>query len=57
MRLYAWSGQRSAASAQYETCRRILAQELGVDPDAETVAIYAQIRAGEWGRRGRGAST
>jgi DNA-binding SARP family transcriptional activator len=32
MRLLAQSGQRSAALAQYETCRRLLAKELGVQP-------------------------
>jgi predicted ATPase/DNA-binding SARP family transcriptional activator len=42
------SGQRSAALAQYETCRRILANELGVEPSAETQAFYKRIRsAGE----------
>jgi DNA-binding SARP family transcriptional activator len=35
MTLLAKSGQRSAALAQYENCRRILAEELGVEPDAE----------------------
>lgn len=47
MRLYVLQGQRSAALAQYETCRRCLAQELGVAPSAETQALYEQIRAGE----------
>ena len=32
MRTLALSGQRSAALAQYETCRRLLAEELGVEP-------------------------
>ncbi|RIK30414.1 MAG: hypothetical protein DCC56_08805 [Anaerolineae bacterium] len=41
-------GQRSAALAQYQTCRRILEKELGVEPSAETTALYEQIRkAGE----------
>jgi predicted ATPase len=40
-------GQRSAALAQYETCRGILAQELGVEPAAETRALYDQIRSGD----------
>jgi predicted ATPase/DNA-binding SARP family transcriptional activator len=39
------SGQRAAALAQYETCRRILDQELGVAPSAETTALYERIRA------------
>ena len=46
MRLLALSGQRSAALAQYEVCRRALAQELGVEPERETVALYEDIRQG-----------
>jgi DNA-binding SARP family transcriptional activator/predicted ATPase len=45
MRLLAWSGQRTAALAQYETCRRVLAEELGVEPAAETEWLYEQIRS------------
>ncbi|HET89330.1 MAG TPA: tetratricopeptide repeat protein [Chloroflexi bacterium] len=48
MRLLALEGERSAALAQYETCRRILIQELGVEPMAETTALYERIR-GETG--------
>ena len=47
MRLLALSGQRSAALAQYETCRRQLALELGVEPAPETTRLYEQIRDGE----------
>jgi DNA-binding SARP family transcriptional activator/predicted ATPase len=47
MRLLALSGQRSAALAQYETCRRLLAEELGVEPAAETTRLCEQIRDGE----------
>ncbi len=43
MRLLALDGQRSAALAQYETCHRILADELGVGPSANTVALYNHI--------------
>lgn len=39
------SGQRSAALAQYENCRRILTAELGVEPSAETRTLYERIRA------------
>lgn len=39
------SGQRSAALAQYRTCRRILDEELGVEPSAETQALFQRIRA------------
>jgi DNA-binding SARP family transcriptional activator len=45
MRLYFQQGQRQAALAQYETCRRILAEELEVTPDQQTMALYEQIRA------------
>jgi WD40 repeat protein/DNA-binding SARP family transcriptional activator len=47
MRLLAYCGQRSAALGQYETCRRLLREELGLEPEAETVALYEQIRAGQ----------
>jgi DNA-binding SARP family transcriptional activator/tetratricopeptide (TPR) repeat protein len=39
-------GERPAALAQYEACRRLLAEELGCEPGDETQALYAQIRAG-----------
>ncbi len=44
MRLLARSGQRSAALAQYETCRRLLRKELGIEPTDETTALYRRIR-------------
>ncbi len=44
MLLLARSGQRSAALAQYEICRRMLADELGVAPTPETTALYERIR-------------
>jgi DNA-binding SARP family transcriptional activator len=47
MRALALGGQRGAALAQYDACRRILAQELGVEPEAETTALYERIRDGE----------
>ena len=48
IRVLAASGQRSAALAQFAQCRKTLADELGVEPDAETVALYAQIRTGKF---------
>lgn len=48
MRVLALSGQRTAALAQYARCRTILANELGVDPDAETLALYEAIRNGNF---------
>lgn len=51
MQLLAQSGQRTAALQQYEICRRTLAAELGVEPEAATRTLYEQIRTGarEWG--------
>ena len=45
MLLLARGGQRDAALAQYETCRRLLLDELGLEPSAETRALAEQIRA------------
>lgn len=45
MVLLARNGERSAALAQYETCRRLLKRELNVEPSAETTALYRRIRA------------
>ena len=47
MRLLAQDGQRSTALAQYEICRQALAEELGVEPGPETIALYERIR--DWG--------
>jgi len=46
MRALALGGQRNAALAQYEACRRVLAEELGVEPAPETTALHEQIRRG-----------
>jgi len=48
MGLLALSGQRSDALMQYETCRRILAEDLDVEPDPATVTLYEQIRQGQF---------
>ncbi|HEX9925076.1 MAG TPA: BTAD domain-containing putative transcriptional regulator, partial [Anaerolineae bacterium] len=50
MALLARNGQRSAALAQYETCRRVLADELAAEPGTETTALYEQIRTGQFGK-------
>ena len=39
------SGQRAAALAQFESCRRILEEEVGVEPDGETVSLVEAIRS------------
>jgi DNA-binding SARP family transcriptional activator/predicted ATPase len=46
MRLLARAGERAAALAQYVTCRRVLALELGTAPQPETVALFEELRAG-----------
>jgi len=47
MRALALGGQRSAALAQYETCKGLLANELGVEPSSETTMLYERIRDGK----------
>lgn len=47
MLLYAYSGQRGAALAQYNLCQQALATEYGVAPMPETMALYMQIKAGQ----------
>lgn len=47
MRLYAELGQREAALAQFARCQTILADELGVEPMPETVALHEAIAAGD----------
>lgn len=43
MQALAQQGKFSAALAQYESCRAILADELGVEPTQETTRLYQQI--------------
>ncbi len=45
MRALVYSGQRTAALAQFEKCRRVLYEELGVAPSVETARLYERIRA------------
>lgn len=45
MRLYAQADQQAAALRQYETCRRVLDEKMGVQPEAETTALYEAIRS------------
>jgi tetratricopeptide (TPR) repeat protein len=44
MRLLAMHGQWSAALAQYVACRRTLDEQLGLEPSAETTALFADLR-------------
>jgi diguanylate cyclase (GGDEF)-like protein len=46
MRMFSNIGRRSAALEQYQTCKRILQDELGVEPSTETTALYNLIKAG-----------
>jgi DNA-binding SARP family transcriptional activator len=43
MRLYALSGDRTAAIRQFETCRQALKTDLDVEPSEKTQALYNQI--------------
>jgi len=47
MRALLAAGRRNAALLQYEQCRQLLADELGVEPEPETTAFYERIRSGE----------
>ncbi len=38
------SGQRAAALAQFETCKRVLGRELGVEPERQTAELRERIR-------------
>ncbi len=44
MALFAADGQQARAIQQYETCRRILEEELGILPTAETDLLLARIK-------------
>ena len=46
MKLLAMDGRRSAAMEQYQVCCRLLSEELDVNPDLETTALYEKIKAG-----------
>jgi len=46
MRLYAESGDRAMALKQYEACRAVLRADLGIEPEAETQALYDNLRKG-----------
>ena len=52
MRLYYASGQRAAALRQYQECQRLLEEQLGVDPEAETAELYQAIQSRQLARPG-----
>ena len=45
MLLLARTGRREAALVQYKTCRQVLAEVLGVEPMAETTALFERLKA------------
>jgi DNA-binding SARP family transcriptional activator len=47
MRLHYLAGDRTGALRQYERCASALREELGVEPDKHTVALYEDIRGGQ----------
>ena len=47
MRVLVLRGERTAALAQYEVCRKVLEEGLGVVPAEETTALYQQIRSAQ----------
>jgi predicted ATPase/DNA-binding SARP family transcriptional activator len=51
MRALAAQGLRGAALAQYEQCARLLAEELGAEPEPATTALAEAIRRNELGGR------
>lgn len=44
--LYGRNGQQAEAHRQYQACERLLAKELGVEPQPETKQLYDEIRKG-----------
>jgi DNA-binding SARP family transcriptional activator len=47
MRLYHLAGDRTGALRQYERCASALREELGVEPDKQTIALYEDIRGNQ----------
>jgi DNA-binding SARP family transcriptional activator len=43
MRAHAALGNRAAVKDQYETLRKLLESELGVEPSAETRKLFQQL--------------
>jgi len=43
IRAHITAGDRGAAARAYEACKRVLAEELGVEPSAETVALATAV--------------
>lgn len=44
MQIYAENGQQAAAIRQYKECKRLMKEELGIEPEIETTRLYEAIR-------------
>lgn len=49
MRALVWAGKRNAALQHYEQCRRMLAEQLGIEPEEATQTLVERIRSGQEG--------
>jgi predicted ATPase/DNA-binding SARP family transcriptional activator len=47
MRLFAWTGDRAAVARQYGECVKVLADELGVEPEPGTTALFYALTSGK----------
>ncbi len=47
MRIYAARGSDARALHQYQHCKEVLVEELGIDPSTETTQLYQEILRGE----------
>ncbi|MEV0170629.1 BTAD domain-containing putative transcriptional regulator [Streptomyces sp. NPDC050803] len=52
IRAFGTAGRMDLAERQFERCRAVLLEELGVDPMPETVATYARLHTAGSGRSG-----
>ncbi|MCA9951018.1 MAG: AAA family ATPase [Anaerolineales bacterium] len=48
MQALALAGDRGNALAQYDSCREVLIEELGLEPAEDTVSLYEDIKAGQY---------
>lgn len=48
IRLLASNGQKSEALSHYEHCRRVLAEEMGMEPNDEIMGLVSQIQSGKF---------
>ncbi len=55
--LYAKQGNRATALQQYEKCKQILAEALGIEPSEAIESLIKQIKSGEIGQRNKASET